>query len=202
MIHAMWDRRIRRANELTSSYAFAAEGLRFYSRVATFQKSLYGEIQKALADSPKISADRPLRDELDLFLLLPKFPRFLSVIEQIAPVPLAQAAAGLAQKGPAGWQHAIENFWHILRIAAKSKLWMELRRPARFAAVSLSSAYCAAKVMVRKNRCFACSARMNGFFEEFIVRHAGKKENRRWHTIRHRKSRTSEWMFATPAIPI
>jgi formate dehydrogenase maturation protein FdhE len=34
------------------------------------------------------------------------------VIEQIAPVPLAQAAAGLAQKGPAGWQHAIENFWH------------------------------------------------------------------------------------------
>jgi hypothetical protein len=81
--------------------------------VATFQKSLYGEIQKALADSPKISADRPLRDELDLFLLLPKFPRFLSVIEQIAPVPLAQAAAGLAQKGPAGWQHAIENFWQI-----------------------------------------------------------------------------------------
>ncbi len=87
MIHAMWDRRIRRANELTSSYAFAAEGLRFYSHVATFQKSLYGEIQKALADSPKISADRPLRDELDLFLLLPKL-------------------------GPAGWQHAIENFWH------------------------------------------------------------------------------------------
>ncbi len=112
MIHAMWDLRIRRANELTSSYAFAAEGLRFYSRVATFQKSLYGEIQKALADSPKISADRPLRDELDLFLLLPKFPGFLSVIQQIAPAPLAQAAAGLAQKGPAGWQRAIENFWH------------------------------------------------------------------------------------------
>src|SRR5260370_32921492 len=112
MIHAMWDRRIRRANELTSSYAFSAEVLRFYSHVATFQKSLYGEIQKALADSPKISADRPLRDELDLFLLLPKFPRFLSVIQQIAPVPLAQAAAGLAQKGPAGWQHAIENVWH------------------------------------------------------------------------------------------
>src|SRR5580700_566680 len=112
MIHAMWDRRIRRANELTSSYAFAAEGLRFYSRVATFQKSLYGEIQKALADSPKISADRPLRDELDLFLLLPKFPRFLAVIERIAPVPLAQSAASMALKGPAGWQHAIEDFWY------------------------------------------------------------------------------------------
>ena len=112
MIHAKWDRRISRANQLTSSYPFAAEGLRFYSRVATFQKSFYGEIQKALADSPKISSDRPLRDELDLFLLLPKSPGFLSVIEQIAPVPLAQAATGLAQKGPAAWQDAIENFWH------------------------------------------------------------------------------------------
>jgi len=112
MIHAKWDRRISRANQLTSSYPFAAEGLRFYSRVVTFQKSFYGEIQKALADSPKISSDRPLRDELDLFLLLPKSPGFLSVIEQIAPVPLAQAATSLAQKGPAAWQHAIENFWH------------------------------------------------------------------------------------------
>src|ERR1700726_4934311 len=112
MIHAKWDRRINRANELTSSYPFAAEGLRFYARVATFQKSLYAEIQKALAGASKISSDRPLRDELDLFLLLPRFPGFLSVIEQIAPVPLAQSAASLAQKGPAGWQHAIENFWH------------------------------------------------------------------------------------------
>lgn len=112
MIHAKWDRRISRANQLTSSYPFAAEGLRFYSRVATFQKSFYGEIQKALADSPKLSSDRPLRGELDLFLFMPKSPGFLSVIEQIAPVPLAQAATSLAQKGPAAWQDAIENFWH------------------------------------------------------------------------------------------
>lgn len=112
MIAAKWDRRIRRATELTSSYPFAAEGLRFYVRLVTFQKSLYGEIQKALAGSPKISADRLLRDELDLFLLLPNFPGFLSVIQQIAPEPLSQAAAGLAQKGPAGWQHVIEDFWH------------------------------------------------------------------------------------------
>src|SRR6202044_1828981 len=107
-----WDRRIRRANELTSTYPFAAEGLRFYSRVATFQKSLYAALQKALGDSPKISSARPLRDELDLFLLLPPFPAFLSLIEQIAPAPLAQAAGGLARKGTPGWQHAIEDFWH------------------------------------------------------------------------------------------
>jgi len=112
MIPAQWDRRIRRASELASTYPFAAEGLRFYGRVATFQKSLYAEVHKALKDSPKISADRPLRDELDFFLLLPHFSSFLSLVQQIAPVQLAQAAVGLAQKGPAGWQHAIEDFWH------------------------------------------------------------------------------------------
>ena len=112
MIVAQWDRRIRRATELTSTYPFAAEGLRFYAQVATFQRSLYAEIQKALADSPKISSARPLRDELDLFLLLPHFSGFLSLIQQIAPAPLAEAATELAQKGPAGWQQAIENFWH------------------------------------------------------------------------------------------
>jgi hypothetical protein len=112
MIQANWDRRIRRATEITSTYPFAAEGLRYYSRLATFQKSLYAEVQKALADSPKISTDRPLRDELDLFLLLPHFPRFLALIRQIAPPPLAEAAAGLARMGPGGWQRAFEVFWH------------------------------------------------------------------------------------------
>ena len=112
MIQAQWDRRIRRATELTSCYPFAAEGLRFYTRIATFQRSLYADIQKALADSAKVSDDRPLRDELDLFLLLPKFSGFLSLVQQIAPAPLAQTAAGLAHKGPAAWQQAIESFWH------------------------------------------------------------------------------------------
>jgi formate dehydrogenase accessory protein FdhE len=112
MTDSKWDRRIRRANELISSNPFSAEGLRYYVRVATFQKSIYSEIQKALAASQKISSDRPLRDELDLFLLLPKFPAFLSLIQQIAPAPLAHASGVLAQKGPAAWQHAIEDFWH------------------------------------------------------------------------------------------
>jgi len=112
MSDAKWDRRIRRANELASTYPFSAEGLRYYARVATFQKGIYGEIQKALAGSPRISSDRPLRDELDFFLLLPKLPGFLSLIQQIAPAPLGRAAAALAMKGSAAWQHTIEDFWY------------------------------------------------------------------------------------------
>ena len=34
------------------------------------------------------------------------------MIEQIAPPPMAEAAARLSQKGPARWQRAIEEFWH------------------------------------------------------------------------------------------
>jgi formate dehydrogenase maturation protein FdhE len=112
MIDKKWDRRIRRANELASTYPFSAEGLSYYARVATFQKGLYSEIRKALAGSPKISADRPLRDELDLFLLLPRISGFLSMIHEIAPMPLSEAAGSLAEKGPGGWQRAIEDFWH------------------------------------------------------------------------------------------
>jgi formate dehydrogenase accessory protein FdhE len=106
-----WDRRIRRANELISTYPFAAEGLRFYSRVATFQKSLYEEIQKTSPVSPKILSEEPLRGQPDFFALLPKFPGFLSAIEQIAPVPLAHAAARLVQEGSVAWQQAIQDFW-------------------------------------------------------------------------------------------
>ena len=112
MNDAKWDRRIRRANELATSYPFSAEGLRYYARIATFQKGLYGEIRSALSDSPRISSDRPLRDELDFSLLLPKFPGFSSLVQQIAPAPLAQAAATLATKGSVAWQQAIEDFWY------------------------------------------------------------------------------------------
>ena len=111
MIPSQWDRRIRRADELTSTYPFAAEGLRFYSRVATFQKNLYDEIQKALPVSPKIEGEAPLRDDLDLFALLPRFSGFLSVIERIAPAPLARSAADLSEQGSTVWQRTIQDFW-------------------------------------------------------------------------------------------
>ena len=107
-----WDVRIHRATELVSVYPFAAEGLQFYARVAAFQKTFYSEIEKALAESARISSDRPLRDELDLFLLLPRFSGFLSMIQQIAPAPLARASATLARMGPSGWPRAIESFWY------------------------------------------------------------------------------------------
>jgi FdhE protein len=112
MKQSEWDRRIRRANELTSFYPFAAEGLRFYARLASFQRSLYGEALEASSDSANGGVGKPLREELDLFFLLPKFSGFLSLIQQIAPAPLAKSSAELARRGTGKWQQVMEEFWH------------------------------------------------------------------------------------------
>src|SRR5580704_11299456 len=129
MIPSQWDRRIRRANELTSSYSFAAEGLRYYSRVATFQRSLYGDIERALADSPAAESSGSLRDELDLFLLLPNFPRFLALIEQIARTPLVDWRGKGRRAGSARLRIFGTAIWTHLWLAAESTRSRRVRRP-------------------------------------------------------------------------
>lgn len=116
-----WDRRIRRAQELTSLYPYAAEGLRFYARVASFQRALYGEMREALNGSASGLSAKPWSENLDLFFLLPRFPGFLALIQQIAPPPLGQAAGELARSGSAKWQPVIEEFWNALPRGAEEQ---------------------------------------------------------------------------------
>lgn len=99
---AKWDQRIRRAAELAIRHSFAAEALRFYERLAGFQKSLYAGL-----GHPSGS----LRNELELDLLLPRFPSFLALIESIAPLPLAQSAAELSARREMRWREMLEEFW-------------------------------------------------------------------------------------------
>ncbi|HYN22561.1 MAG TPA: formate dehydrogenase accessory protein FdhE, partial [Thermoanaerobaculia bacterium] len=98
---AKWDRRIERANELAAAHPFAAEALRFYARIASFQKSLYAGLE---------SVPGSLRDGLELSILLPCFAPFLSLIEDAAPPPLAQSAAELSA-GRDRWGQVLEEFW-------------------------------------------------------------------------------------------
>lgn len=111
MNQAEWDRRIGRAQDLISSYPFAAEGLRFYARIAAFQRSLYVDCQRTLPAPTAGFGSLSLRGEPDLFFLLPKFSDFLPLLQQISPPPLAQVARDLARKGSAEWQRVIEEFW-------------------------------------------------------------------------------------------
>lgn len=112
MTQGGWDRRIQRATQLASVYPFAAEGLRFYARVTSFQRSLYADFQHTLADSPEISPVVHLRRKLNVFALLPKFSGFLQVVEQIAPLPLSNAASELKDAGSASWGRVVEAFWN------------------------------------------------------------------------------------------
>jgi FdhE protein len=75
---ARWDQRTRRADELAAAHPFAADVLRFYNRVVTFQKGLYWYLHEGSAS--------------DLDALLPKFPEFLSEIVVGGPGPIAQSA--------------------------------------------------------------------------------------------------------------
>jgi FdhE protein len=110
-IGRQWDQRIRRANELAARHSFAAEGLRFYERIAGFQKSLYAGLEAGRGREKKVRPPGSLRDELELFVLLPWFAPFLSFVQEISPPPLAQSAAGLNAGGSARWEAVLDEFW-------------------------------------------------------------------------------------------
>jgi FdhE protein len=111
MKNGKWDARIQRANDLTSAHPFASEGLRFYKHIAQFQKSLYAELEAECGTAKGQRLPGGLRDELDLFILLPRFGPFLSVIEKNAPSPLAQSASKCHASGVNLWQEILIEFW-------------------------------------------------------------------------------------------
>lgn len=110
-VQSQWDRRIRRANELVSVHPFAAEGLRFYSRVAGLQCGLFADAAKVVANSPMQPAEYlPVREQLFNPLLLPKFAEFAAQVTQFAPEPLARAAAQLNRARGEARQLPINDF--------------------------------------------------------------------------------------------
>jgi FdhE protein len=118
-----WELRLRRAHELAAAHPFAEEGLRFYERVAGFQKALYSGVEAEYGGGRSAGAftipgipgrshsPGSLRTELDVALLLPWFPSFLALLETIAPPPLAQSAHEMGAGGTARWQEALGSSW-------------------------------------------------------------------------------------------
>lgn len=106
-----WDVRISRSRELAAKYPAAAEGLQFYGQIAQFQKSLYRELEEQCGTAQVARELGTLRQELDLFVLLPRFAPFLGVVEKAAPAPLADAAATLRANGASQWQAMVTAYW-------------------------------------------------------------------------------------------
>jgi FdhE protein len=111
MTGGKWDRRIQRANELAGTHAFAAEGLRFYQRIAGFQKTLYASVEAERGATRAACPPGGLRQELEPLLLLPWFASFLSLVTDAAPAPLSRSAAELGALGVARWQEVLDELW-------------------------------------------------------------------------------------------
>jgi len=111
MRKSKWDSRIERARKLQSLYPFAAEGLRFYERIAGWQRSFHTELGSRLDIGGKHSLLDVFRHNLDLLALLPAFAPFLALIEQHAPAPLSASAGQLKAKGTGQWEDALTRFW-------------------------------------------------------------------------------------------
>jgi FdhE protein len=97
-----WEQRLRRAEELAVRYPFAAEGLRFYGALAGFQQSFY----EGLAPG-----NGALQGELERSAVLPWLGPFLALVQEIAPPPLAQAAAALSAAGEERQGALLDEFW-------------------------------------------------------------------------------------------
>ena len=106
-----WQERIERARKLSSDYPFAADLLRFYEHVAGAQRHVYSRVLAMCGEARVARPAGRLREELDLTILLPEMRGFLGIVEQYAPVPLAEAAREFAQRGSAGWVELLTKWW-------------------------------------------------------------------------------------------
>jgi FdhE protein len=104
-----WQRRIDRAEELAGQHSFAAEILRFYIRVARFQRDLHQKLS-AVLQSPVTSADRELT-AVELAELISRFELFLSMAETHGPKPLAELSRELRARGRDGWSDLLQRSW-------------------------------------------------------------------------------------------
>jgi FdhE protein len=111
MKRSKWDQRIQRADELTSAHPFAAEALRFYKGVATFQKELYAHVEGSRGNGSRKKTDGLFDEDLNLSLLLPKFPEFLSRVGGCSPRPVAESAANLRMQPAAQSRDLLTFHW-------------------------------------------------------------------------------------------
>jgi FdhE protein len=111
MKRSKWDQRIERADELCAAHPFAAEVLRFYKGIATFQKELYQYVDVARGNGSRKKTAGLFDECLDLPTLLPKFPEFLSRVGGFSPAPVVESAANLRMQPVARFEDLLKFHW-------------------------------------------------------------------------------------------
>src|SRR5258705_1624868 len=92
---AEYDARIRRAEYMGSAHPFAVEVLRFYSRLAEFQKIFSAEIKGDVGtglSSRKLGSDRARSLPFDSINVLPRLTTFLALLAETSPPAFAASA--------------------------------------------------------------------------------------------------------------
>jgi len=111
-----YDARIRRAEYLASQHSFAAEVLRFYSRIAEFQKNLCAEFKKDFG--ARLSGRMPGSLRIDLPSVAPErlvshFTSLLRTIEQAGPSALVAAAREISSLDALSKLSLLESYWDV-----------------------------------------------------------------------------------------
>jgi len=106
-----YEKRVDRAKKLAEEYSFAVKPLKFYTRIAQFQKELFTTIAKQWGSHPVIQVTGEFRSDSNFMVLLPKYPNFLALVEANAPHPLSETAARLSQEGSAAWMELLGKYW-------------------------------------------------------------------------------------------
>ena len=107
-----WQRRIRRAQDLSSRYPSASEILTFYVHIAGIQENLQSELRQTLDARPASGYDE--LDDRELSELVSRFGSFLSLTEKFAPAPLTELISQLRASGPALWSKLLRGAWSAL----------------------------------------------------------------------------------------
>jgi FdhE protein len=110
MKSSRWDARIRRAEELQSSYSFAVQGLTFYKRITAFQKDVYENCETRLGPAKRQQLSKVFLEPLNLPVLLPQFPALLAIVEKSAPSRLSESARSLLHQEDR-WKELLGQFW-------------------------------------------------------------------------------------------
>jgi formate dehydrogenase accessory protein FdhE len=112
-----YDARIRRADYLASQHPFAAEVLRFYSRIAEFQKVFQFDLKKDLGGQLNGRMPGALRLNLpgvgNAGLLFSRMDSFLSLLERFAPGALAAVARQISELDHRSTVELLEAYWQV-----------------------------------------------------------------------------------------
>lgn len=107
----VWERRIKRAEELQQQWPFAQEILRFFRAVTSFQQELYHRLQPAPEQGPMRQVFNP-GGQLNTSFLASFFPSFLALVEKYGPPDLSALAQKFKDRQEADWERTLRSYWN------------------------------------------------------------------------------------------